>query len=358
MLKFLLQRSIAGAFVLLGVILIVFLLLNIIPINAEQLSVGQNADEATILATKKKLRLNYSPTTRLWYYLSDISPVSVQSHSNENAALYLKTGNYKYFSLLHFSNKSLVLKQPYFGRSFQTDKPVLQILSKKILPTLILALTAIVFATFFGIILGIIAALNYSKFLDRFLVSISVIGISIPSYFSALLLAIIFGYYLANYTHLNITGPLIDVSDLGDYFMNWKNLILPSIALGIRPIAIILQLTRNSMLDVLKADYVRTAKAKGLKRSVVIIKHALRNALNPVVTSITGWFAALLAGAFFVEYIFDFKGLGHETVNALNMFDFPLVMGAVLIIASAFILVNILVDILYTFLDPRIKIDG
>lgn len=358
MLKFLFQRSIAGAFVLLGVVLIVFLLLNIIPVNAEQLSVGQNADEATILATKKKLRLNYSPAQRLWYYFSDLSPISVQSHTNEEAALYLESGNYKYVTVLQFAHKSLVLKQPYFGRSFQTDKPVLQILSKKILPTLILALTSIVFASIFGIIFGIISALNYSKFLDKFLVSISVIGISIPSYFSALLLAIIFGYYLANYTHLNITGPLIDVSDLGEYFMNWKNLILPSIALGIRPIAIILQLTRNSMLDVLSADYIRTAKAKGLKRNVVIVKHALRNALNPVVTSITGWFAALLAGAFFVEYIFDFKGLGHETVNALNMFDFPLVMGAVLIIASAFILVNILVDILYTFLDPRIKIDG
>jgi peptide/nickel transport system permease protein len=151
---------------------------------------------------------------------------------------------------------------------------------------------------------------------------------------------------------------LLDVSDVGEYFINWKNLILPTIALGIRPVAIILQLTRNSMLDVLRADYVRTAKAKGLSEQKVIIKHALRNALNPVVTSITGWFAALLAGAFFVEYIFDFKGLGHETVHALTMFDFPLVMGSVLIIAFSFVFVNILVDILYTYLDPRINING
>jgi len=358
MLKFLLQRSLAGVLVLLGVILIVFLLLNIIPINAEQLSVGQNADEATILATKKKLRLNYNPAQRLYFYLSDISPISVQSHTDKDAALYLKNGNYSYYTLFAFKEKSLVLKQPYFGRSFQTDRLVFTTLSKKILPTVILAVTSIFFATIFGVLFGILSALNYGKWIDKFLVVISVTGISIPSYFSALLLAIIFGYYLANYTHLNITGPLIDISDAGEYFYNWKNLILPSIALGIRPIAIILQLTRNSMLDVLKADYVRTAKAKGLNRSVVIIKHALRNALNPVVTSITGWFAALLAGAFFVEYIFDFKGLGHETVNALNMFDFPVVMGAVLIIASAFIMVNILVDILYTFLDPRINING
>jgi peptide/nickel transport system permease protein len=356
-LKFLIQRTFAGGLVLLGVIVVIFLLLNIIPINAEQLSVGQNTDEATILATKKKLRLNYSPAKRLWYYVSDLSPVSIQSHSDEDAPLSLLSGDYNYLIIYQGARKSLILKQAYFGRSFQSDKPVLQILSKKALPTAILALTAITLASVVGIVLGLFSALNYGKTIDRLLVSISVIGISIPSYFSALLLAIIFGFYLSNYTHLNITGPLIDISDLGEYFINWKNLILPTIALGIRPVAIILQLTRNSMLDVLSADYIRTATSKGLSRKVVILKHALRNALNPVVTSITGWFAALLAGAFFVEYIFDFKGLGHETVNALTMFDFPVVMGAVLLIAFVFVLVNILVDILYSMLDPRIRID-
>ncbi len=150
---------------------------------------------------------------------------------------------------------------------------------------------------------------------------------------------------------------MFDVNDYGEHFINWRNLILPTIALGIRPVAIILQLTRNSMLDVLREDYIRTAKSKGLKNSVVIVKHALRNALNPVVTSITGWFAALLAGAFFVEYIFDFKGLGYETVYALTMFDFPVIMGAVLLIASFFVLVNIVVDVLYTKLDPRIVLN-
>ncbi len=358
MFKFLLQRTFSGALVLLGVIVVIFLLLNIIPINAEQLTIGQNADQATIEATKQKLRLNHSPLKRLWFYVSDLSPISIQSHTDTDAPLYLDNGDYKYATLFKGANKALVFKQPFFGRSFQSDKPVLQILSRKILPTAILAITAISLASILGVFLGLVSALNYGKFLDRFLVSISVVGISIPSYFSALILAIVFGYYLSNYTHLNITGPLIDVSDLGEYFIHWKNLILPTIALGIRPVAIILQLTRNSMLDVLHADYVRTAKAKGLSRKVVILKHALRNALNPVVTSVTGWFAALLAGAFFVEFIFDFKGLGHETVNALTMFDFPLVMGAVLLIASIFILVNILVDILYSYLDPRISVNG
>ncbi|MCB9226803.1 MAG: ABC transporter permease [Chitinophagales bacterium] len=357
MLKFLFQRSIAGALVLLGVIVIIFLLLNVIPVSAEQLSVGQNTDEATLQATKEKLRLNHSPIVRFWFYLSDLSPVSIQSHTDKKAPLSLLSGNYNYINIIKGKEKSLVLKQPYFGRSYQTDKPVLQILAKKILPTLILAITAITLASLIGIAFGLIAALNHNKWIDNFLLSISVLGISIPSYFSALLLAIFFGYYLGNYTHLNITGSLFDINDYGEHFINWKNLILPTIALGIRPVAIILQLTRNSMLDVLREDYIRTAKSKGLKNSVVIVKHALRNALNPVVTSITGWFAALLAGAFFVEYIFDFKGLGYETVYALTMFDFPVIMGAVLLIASFFVLVNIIVDVLYTKLDPRIVLN-
>lgn len=358
MLKFLFQRSLSGLSVLLGVIVIIFILLQLIPVNAEQMSLGQNADEETVMAMKKKLRLNYSPAQRLWFYLSDLSPVSIQSHSNPDAPLYLKNGDYQYVEWLKFKHKSIVLKKPYMGRSFQSDKPVLEILRRKLVPTLILACSAIGLASIIGVMLGILSALNYETFMDRGLISLSVLGISIPSYFSALVLAIVFGYYLSDWTKLNITGPLLDVSDVGEYFINWKNLILPTIALGIRPVAIILQLTRNSMLDVLRADYVRTAKAKGLSEQKVIIKHALRNALNPVVTSITGWFAALLAGAFFVEYIFDFKGLGHETVHALTMFDFPLVMGSVLIIAFSFVFVNILVDILYTYLDPRINING
>lgn len=341
-----------------GVIVIIFVLLQLIPINAEQMSLGQNADEETVLAMKKKLRLNYSPTQRLWYYLSDLSPVSIQSHSDPDAPLYLENGDYQYIECIVFSTKSLVVKKPYLGRSFQSDKPVFEILKRKLFPTLILALSAIGLASVIGILLGVWSALNYGSFLDRGLISLSVLGISIPSYFSALVLAIVFGYYFSDWTRLNIAGPLLDVSDTGEYFIHWKNLILPTIALGIRPVAIILQLTRNSMLEVLRADYVRTAKAKGLSEQKVILKHALRNALNPVVTSITGWFAALLAGAFFVEYIFDFKGLGHETVHALTMFDFPLVMGAVLLIAFSFVFVNILVDVLYTYLDPRINING
>ena len=138
--------------------------------------------------------------------------------------------------------------------------------------------------------------------------------------------------------------------------MQLKNLILPALTLGIRPLSVIIQLSRNSLLEVLSMDYVRTATAKGLSKFTVIFKHALRNALNPVVTAVSGWFASLLAGAVFVEYIFAWNGIGKEIVDALNKMDLPVVMGAVLFIASIFVIINILVDLIYGWLDPRIKI--
>jgi peptide/nickel transport system permease protein len=146
------------------------------------------------------------------------------------------------------------------------------------------------------------------------------------------------------------------MDDFGDDRFFWKNLILPAIALGIRPVAIITQLTRSAMLDVLAQDYIRTARAKGLGTRAVLFKHALRNALNPVATAISGWFAALLAGAFFVENVFQFNGLGQVTVNALLNYDIPVVLGAVLFTATVFVLVNLLMDLLYVVIDPRIRI--
>jgi peptide/nickel transport system permease protein len=124
---------------------------------------------------------------------------------------------------------------------------------------------------------------------------------------------------------------------------------------GIRPLAVVTQLMRNSLWDELNKDYIRTARAKGLGQFAVLFRHALKNALNPVVTAISGWFASMLAGAVFVEYIFGWNGLGKEIVDALNTLDLPIIMGAVLVIATLFILINIMVDLIYGWLDPRIS---
>ncbi len=153
-----------------------------------------------------------------------------------------------------------------------------------------------------------------------------------------------------------MTGSFYELDDLGDsYHIVWKNLILPSFVLGIRPLAIIIQLIRNSLIETLSQDYIRTAFSKGLSKYQVIFKHALKNSLNPVITTLTGWFASLLAGSIFVEYIFGWNGLGKEIVDALNKFDTPVVMGSVITIAFLFIIINIVVDLIYVYLDPRIK---
>jgi peptide/nickel transport system permease protein len=136
-----------------------------------------------------------------------------------------------------------------------------------------------------------------------------------------------------------------------------KNLILPSIVLGIRPLAVISQLMRNELLDVLSQDFIRTARSKGLTEHQIIKNHAIKNSLNPVITAISGWFASMLAGAVFVEYIFGWNGLGKEIVNALNTLDLPVIMGSVLVIAFMFITINILVDFVYRLLDPRVKLN-
>jgi peptide/nickel transport system permease protein len=131
---------------------------------------------------------------------------------------------------------------------------------------------------------------------------------------------------------------------------------LPTFTLGIRPLSVFTQLTRNSLLDVLSQDYIRTARAKGLSQTKVVWSHALKNAMNPVITSISGWFASMMAGVVFVEYIFGWKGLGYVMVTALNNFDMPVVMGTVLVISIIFVVVNIIVDISYSLLDPRIRL--
>jgi peptide/nickel transport system permease protein len=223
--------------------------------------------------------------------------------------------------------------------------------------TLILAVAAMFIAILIGIPLGVVAAVKQNTWLDSTAVFTSIIGISAPSFFMGIIIAYIFGFVLSDWTHLHITGSWFDIdTQTGAKRLTLQNLILPAVTLGIRPLAIITQLTRSAMLDVLDQDYIRTAFAKGLSRQRVIWKHALRNALNPVITAVTGWFAELLAGAFFIEYIFGWKGIGKVTVDALEKLDFPVVMGSVLVSAAFFILINILADILYGIVDPRIRI--
>ena len=351
MFHFLIKKIINSFFVLLGVIAIVFFLFFVIlPADPARLTMGQRSDAKSIANIRKELYLDKPLPQQFLLYLNDLSPIALHEKSDEARE------KYNYTSLISVSDKNnLVLKSPYLRRSYQTKKEVNEMLIDAFPGTLILASLSILIASIIGIFLGTIAALKQNTWLDTSVIFSSILGISVPSFFAGILMAYIFGFLLKDYTGLSIVSPMWDYDPFTGRHFVLKSLILPVLTLSIRPIAIIVQITRSSMLDVLNQDYIRTAYAKGLTKKMVVWRHALRNALNPVITSISGWFAELLAGSFFIEYIFGWKGLGKITVDALNKFDFPVVMGSVLFTALIFIIMNILVDILYTVVDPRIK---
>ncbi len=357
MLRFIVKRVLYGFLVLTGVITVVFLLFNVLPGDPARMMMGQRADEESLKIIKKDLGIDQPLSTQFVMYLNDLSPLSVHD-SDPNNYLYLDNDKYDYKELFRYGKSNIVvLKYPYLRRSYQTKRKVSDVLSDYLLETAILAFASMLLATFLGIIFGVIAALKQNTWMDQSLLFSSILGMSVPSFYSGIIFSWLFGYVLSNYTGLNMTGSLFEYDDLGNgEILRLDNLILPAITLGIRPISAIMQLTRSSMLDVLSQDYIRTAKAKGLKFYKVVIKHALKNALNPVVTAVSGMFASLLAGALFVEQIFAWKGIGWVLYDALMKFDLPIIMGGVLLTATIFVVINIMVDIIYGILDPRVRV--
>jgi peptide/nickel transport system permease protein len=313
-----------------------------------RLVMGQTGDSTTQANIRKELYLDQPKWKQFIFYLNDVSPIAI--HSKEE----IQKKELKGFFI--GGETKLALKLPYLRKSYQTKKSVGSILMEALPGTILLAIAAMFIAIVLGIPLGVVSAVKQNTWMDTTAVFSSIIGISAPSFFTGIIIAYVFGFVFSDYTGLHLTGSWFDIDENGVKRLTLQNLILPAITLGIRPLAIITQLTRSAMLDVLDQDYIRTAYAKGLTKRTVVWKHALRNALNPVVTAITGWFAELLAGAFFTEYIFGWKGIGKVTVDALEKLDFPVVMGSVLITAAFFIFINILADILYGIIDPRVRI--
>ena len=347
MLKFVIKKILYGILVLVGVVVLVFILFQGFG-DPARLVMGQTGDSTTQANIRKELYLDQPKWKQFAFYLNDVSPIAI--HSKEE--IQKKDLNGVFIG----GDTKLAFKLPYLRKSYQTKKSVSSVLMEALPGTLLLAITAMFIAVSIGIPLGVLAAVRQNTWMDTTAVFSSIIGISAPSFFMGIIIAYVFGFVLSDYTGLHLTGSWFDIDENGVKRLTLQNLILPAITLGIRPLAIITQLTRSSMLDVLDQDYIRTAYAKGLNKTRVIWKHALRNALNPVVTAITGWFAELLAGAFFIEYIFGWKGIGKVTVDALEKLDFPVVMGSVLITATFFIFINILADILYGLIDPRVRI--
>jgi len=355
-LGYLLQKIGYAILTLFGVITVIFFLFTILPGDPARMMLGQNETADQVAIVKKKYGFDKPVSQQYLYYLNDLSPLSFHS-SNPEDYTYLSKLKYTDIKLFSIAETNVVFKFPYLRESFQKNgKKVSSVISETLPNTVILAISAIFIAMLLGVLLGIISAMFKDGWLDKIIQLLSTIGMSVPSFFSAIIFAWLFGFLLHEYTGLNMTGSLYEVDDFGNgKYIQWKNLILPAIVLGIRPLAVVSQLMRNSLLEVMGTDYIRTAKAKGLTLFTIIRKHALKNALNPVVTAISGWFASMLAGAVFVEYIFGWNGLGKEIVDALNTLDLPIIMGAVIVIATLFIIINIFVDVIYGWLDPKIR---
>ena len=305
MTRFVIHRLLALIPLVIGVSFLVFLMLQLVPGDPVMMMLGEFS-----MATAK-----------------DVEALRQQLGFND--PLYIQYWNYF---------KSLITGD--LGTSMRTKKPVIDLILARLPSTFELTFYGLIFALIFGTLLGIIAALKHNTFIDYFTVVIALLGVSIPGFWLALLFIFLFSIRLE---WLPITGssPL--------------SIIMPCLALGLWAGGTIARLVRSGMLEVLQSDYIRTARAKGLYKHRIIFVHALRNALLPVVTIFGLQFGHVLAGTVIIEAVFARPGLGLMLVNAIVAKDFPLVQGTIMFVAVAYIAVNILVEVIYTYLDPRIR---
>lgn len=348
MLSYLIKKLFYSIAVLAGVVTIVFWLFQGLG-DPERVMMGQSGDSLTLQHIRKELHLDQTRWIQFASYLNDLSPVSFYSRNDFESL--------GFNGILIGKEKGVCLKWPYLRKSYHSPKNVSVLIMEALPGTILLTIAAMLLASLLGITLGVVSAVNKDTLWDTGAMAASIAGVSVPSFFMAIVMAWIFGFLWTDLTGLSMTGSWKEIDfTTGKEVIRWDHLILPSITLGIRPLAIIAQLTRSVLLEEFGKDYIQTAYAKGLNKKTVVLRHALRNALNPVITAITGWFAELLAGAFFIEYIFGWKGLGKLTVEAVEQLDYPLVMGAVLISSILFIVVGIITDLLYIRLDPRVRL--
>jgi ABC-type dipeptide/oligopeptide/nickel transport system permease component len=295
---------------LLGVLFLCFCLLQVVPADPALIIAGPDARQDTIDAIRKELGLD--------------RPIPIQ-----------------------FFDYIIRVVQGDLGRSIISNKMVIEELAHTIGPTVELMLAGMLMAVPIGLTLGTLAAVKRGSILDRIIMAFSVAGVSMPIFFIGLMLIQYVGFKWAMLPFTGRTGPV--------WAGGLPSLILPAVTLGSVLIGPIARLTRTAVLEVLGADFVRTARAKGLRESVVIISHALRNALIPVVTLIGLQAAFLLGGAVVTETMFSWPGVGRLAVGAIVSSDFPTAQGAIMILAVAFLMINLIVDVLYVYLDPRVQ---
>jgi ABC-type dipeptide/oligopeptide/nickel transport system permease component len=303
---FILRRLLLSIPTLFGVLVVAFLLLYVAPGDPVEAMVGERADSTTIARLREQLRLDDPLPTRFVHYVGNI----------------LK-GN--------------------LGNSYITNRPIVQDIRERFPKTLQLAGAAMLLATVLGLTLGVLSARKPGGFADRFALGLAYLGISFPVYWVGLLLILLFA----------VTLKWLPPSGYGSP----RFLVLPALTLGMRSIAFLARMTRSAMLEALNADFVRTARAKGLSEATVTLRHALRNALIPVITVLGLDFGAYLTGSILTETIFSWPGIGRYVVNAISRRDLPAIQGAVLFLSTVFVLVNLLTDLAYAKADPRVRYD-
>jgi ABC-type dipeptide/oligopeptide/nickel transport systems, permease components len=305
MIKYILKRVLYLIPVMLLVTLIVFFLMSITKGDPARIVVGESASLEEVEAMREQMGLNDPFLLRYARYVRDL-----------------------------FFHGDL-------GNSYKSGLPVMAEITSALPSTIKLSLAAIVIAILVGIPIGIISATKQYSFFDNFTMILGLIGISMPVFWLGLLLILLFAVKLKWLPPSGLTS--------------FKHVILPAFTLGTQSIAVFARMTRSSMLEVIRQDYIRTVRAKGQKESRITLDHVLRNALVPIVTVVGIQFGNLLGGAVLCETIFSINGVGRLMVNAIKQRDFPVVQGGVLFISLAFCLINLLIDILYAFLDPKIK---
>jgi peptide/nickel transport system permease protein len=304
LLSYTLKRLCQTIFVLIGITLITFILLNVVPGDPVAMMLDKRADEQTIEMVRHAMGLDV--------------PLPQQYLNFLKGAIHLD-----------------------FGKSYFTNEVVTDALVRAFMVTAKLAAMAFVFAVVIGVICGVVAAVNRGKWIDSLLMTLSMVGVSAPAFWVAIILQIVVGLKL----------DLLPISG----FDGIPNYILPSIALGTRYAGSIARITRTSMLDVIKQDYIRTARAKGVTERLVIMKHALKNAMIPIVTLVGTELGYMLTGSMLIEKVFSIPGIGSLAVDGMTNRDLPLLQGTVMYIALVFVVVNLIVDLSYAFIDPRIR---
>jgi ABC-type dipeptide/oligopeptide/nickel transport system permease component len=304
--RFILRRLLLSIPTLFGVLVVAFLLLYVAPGDPVESMVGERADSVTIARLRAQLRLDDPLYKRFGHYVGSVVRGDL-------------------------------------GNSYITNRPIVQDIKERFPKTLQLAGAAMLLATVLGLTLGVQSARKPGGFADRFALGIAYLGISFPVYWVGLLLILLFA----------VTLRWLPPSGYGSL----RFLVLPAITLGMRSIAFLARMTRSAMLEALSADFVRTARAKGLNETLVTMRHALRNALIPVITVLGLDFGAYLTGSILTETIFSWPGIGRYVVNAISRRDLPAIQGAVLFLSTVFVLVNLLTDLAYAKADPRVRYD-